>query len=171
MPAKSTPTVSMSHVTTSALAFAAVKPTSTRPLPNPNLPTTGDGKFNMNTSSSSSIPIALPGDYHHRIPLPSFATISRSLPSGSVSNEYPLENDDGSQIEEKNVHSDAYEHPQGEDEDVDDLGQNTSLVKAWKPNQKEKKSLKHLWHAALVLLLERGRSVTRAYYCEVDPTF
>ena len=86
--------------------------------------------------------------------------MSRSLPSGSVLNEYLEGNDDGSQIEEKNVHSDANEYPQ--DEDVDDLGQITSLVKAWKPNQKEKKSLKHLWHAALVLLLERGRSVTRA---------
>jgi hypothetical protein len=146
----------MSHVTTSALAFAAVKPTSTRPLPNP--------KVNANTSSSSSIPIAVPGDYHHRIPLPSFATMSRSLPSGSVLNEYPVENDDGSQIEEKDVHSDVYEYPQDEDDDVDDLGLITSLVKAWKPNQKEKKSSKHLWHAALVLLLERGRSVTRAYY-------
>ena len=108
----------------------------------------------------------MPGDYHHRIPLPSFATMSRSLPSGSVLNEYSVENDDGSQqIEEKDVHSDAYEYPQ--DEDVDDLGQITSLVKAWKPNQ-EKKSLKHLWHAALVLLLERGRSVTRACYYFVD---
>ena len=77
-------------------------------------------------------------------------------------NEYPVENDDESQIEEKDVHSDAYEYPQ--DEDADDLGQITSLVKAWKPNQKEKRSLKHLWHAALVLLLERGRSVTRACY-------
>lgn len=105
----------------------------------------------------------MPGDYH-RIPLPSFATISRSLPSGSVLNEYPVENDDGSQIKEKDVHSDACEYPQGEDEDVDDLGQITSLVKTWTPNQKEKKSLKHLWHAALVLLLERGRSVTRACY-------
>ena len=101
------------------------------------------------------------GDYHRRIPLPSFATMSRSLPSGSVLNEYPVENDDGSQIEEKDVCSDAYEYPQGED--VDDLGRITSLVKASKPNQ-EKKSLKHLWHAALVLLLERGRSVTRACY-------
>lgn len=86
--------------------------------------------------------------------------MSRSLPSGSVLNEFP--DDDGSQIEEKD--SDAYEYPQGEDEDVDDLGQITSLVKAWKPNQKGKKYLKHLWHAALVLLLERGRSVTRACY-------
>ena len=156
------PTVSMSHVTTSALAFAAVKPTSTRPLPNPNLTTSGNGKVHANTSSSSSIPITVAGDYHHRIPLPSFATMSRSLPSGSVLKEYPVENDDGSQIEEKDVHSDAYEYPQ--DEDVDDLGQISSLVKAWMPNQKEKKSLKHLWHAALVLLLERGRSVTRACY-------
>ena len=88
--------------------------------------------------------------------------MSRSLPSGSVLNEYPVENDDGSQIEEKDVHSDAYEYSRGEDEEADDLGQITSLVKAWKPNQKEKKSLKHLWHAALVLLLERGRPVTRA---------
>jgi hypothetical protein len=148
----------MSHVTTSALAFAAVKPTSTRPLPNPDLTTSGNGKVNANTSSSSSIPIAVLGDYHHRIPLPSFATMSRSPPSGSVFNEYPVENDGGSQIEKKN--SDAYECPQGEDEDS---GQITSLVKDWKQNQKGKKSLKHLWHAALVLLLERGRSVTRAY--------
>lgn len=88
--------------------------------------------------------------------------MSRSFPSGSILNEYPVENDDESQIEEKDVHSDAYEYPQ--DEDADDLGQITSLVKAWKPNQKEKRSLKHLWHAALVLLLERGRSVTRACY-------
>ena len=151
----------MSHVTTSALAFAAVKPTSTRPLPNPNSTTSGSGKVNANASSSSSIPIAVPGDHHHRIPLPSFATMSRSLPSGSVLNEFPVEKDDGSQIEEKDVLSDAYEYPQAEDEDVDDLGQITSLVKAWKPNQ-EKKNLKHLWHAALVLLLERGRSITRA---------
>ena len=102
------------------------------------------------------------GDYHDRIPLPSFATMSRSLPSGSNFNDYPVENDDGSQIEEKD--SDVYEYPQGEDEDVDDSGQITSLVKDWKQNQKGKKSLKHLWHAALVLLLERGRSVTRACY-------
>ena len=100
------------------------------------------------------------GDYNHRIPLPSFATMSRSLPSGSALNEYPIENDDGSQIE-KDIHSDAFEYPQNEDVDSE---QNTSLVKAWKPDQKEKKSLKHLWHAALVLLLERGRSVTRACY-------
>jgi hypothetical protein len=144
----------MSHVTTPALAFAAVKPTSTRPLPNPNLATSGNGKDNANTSPSSSFPIAAPGDYHHRIPLPSFATMSRSLPSGSVLNEYPVEKDD--------VHLDAYEYPKGED--VDDWGKITSLVKAFKPNLMEKKTLKHLWHAALVLLLERGRSVTRACY-------
>ena len=87
--------------------------------------------------------------------------MSRSLPSGSVLNEYLVENDDGLQIEEKDVHSDGYEY-QGEDEDVDDLRQINSLAKVWKP--REKKSVKHLWHAALVLLLERGRSVTRACY-------
>lgn len=103
----------------------------------------------------------MPGDYHHGIPLPSFATMSHSLPSGSVLNEYPVENDDGLQIEEKDVHYDVYEYPQGEN--VDDLGQIVSLIKAWKPNQ-DKKSLKHLWHAALVLLLERGRSITCACY-------
>ena len=143
-------------MTTSALAFAAVKPTSTRPLPDPSSTTSTNGKSNVNTSSS---PIAVPGGYRHRIPLPSFATVSRSLPTGSVLNEYLVEIDDGSQIEEKGLHSDAYEHHQGEDEDVGDLGQIISLVKL---NQKEKKPLKHLWHAALVLLLERGRSVTRA---------
>jgi hypothetical protein len=152
----------MSHVTTSALAFAAVKPTITRPLPNPNSTTNANGKSNANTSSSSSIPIAVPGDGHHLIPLPSFATMSRSLPSGSVLNEYLVESGDGSQIEGQEAHSDPYEYRQDEDEDLDDLGQIASLVKA-KPNRKEKKPLKHLWHAALVLLLERGRSVTRAY--------
>lgn len=29
--------------------------------------------------------------------------------------------------------------------------------------QKEKKSPKHLWHAALILILERGRPVTRVF--------
>jgi hypothetical protein len=148
----------MSHVTTSALAFAAVKPTSTRPLPNPNS-TSGNSKANTTTLSSSSIPIAVPDDRHRRIPLPSFATMSRSLPSGSVLNEYLVENDNGSQTEEKDVHSDTHEYHEGEDEDVNDLGQISSLVKG-KP--KEKKPVKHLWHAALVLLLERGRPVTRA---------
>ena len=162
--AKATPTVSMSHVTTPALAFAAVKPTSTRPLPSPNSTTSGNGKASANTS----IPIAVPGDYRPRIPLPSFATVSRSLPSRSVLNGYLVENDNGSQIEEKDVHSDRYEYHQGEDEDVDDLGQITSLAKAWKYKEKEKKPLKHLWHAALVLLLERGRSITRACYLVVD---
>jgi len=104
------------------------------------------------------------GGRHHPIPLPSFATTSRSLPSGSVLNEYLVENDDGSRIGEKDVHSDSFEyHHQGEHEE-DDLGQITSLAEAWKPKEKEKKPLKHLWHAALVLLLERGRSVTRACY-------
>lgn len=83
--------------------------------------------------------------------------MSRSLPSGSVLNAYLAENDNGSQTEEKNVHSDEYH--EGEDEDVNDLRQISSLVKG-KP--KEKKPSKHLWHAALVLLLERGRPVTRA---------
>lgn len=96
------------------------------------------------------------GDYHPRIPLPSFATVSRSLPSGSILNEYLAENDDGSRIEDKDVHSDSHEYHQGEN-----VGQITSLAKTWKHKEKEKKSLKHLWHAALVLLLERGRSATR----------
>lgn len=98
----------------------------------------------------------MPGDRHHPIPLPSFATVSRSLPSGSILQKYLAENDEGPQIEEKDVHSDGYEYHQGEDEDV---GQRTSLSKT---KEKEKKPLNHLWHAALVLLLERGRSVTRA---------
>ena len=90
--------------------------------------------------------------------------MSRPLPGGSALNGYLVENDNESQAKEKDVHSVTHEYHQGEDEDVDDLGQTTSLVKAWKPNQKEKKPVKHLWHAALVLLLERGRSVTRACY-------
>jgi len=95
--------------------------------------------------------------------------VSRSLPSGSVLNEYLLENDDGSQIED--VHSDNYEYHHSEDEDVDDLGEITSLAKTWKHKEKEKKPLKHLWHAALVLLLERGRSVTRRVVVTSSPLY
>ncbi|KAF8811123.1 hypothetical protein BYT27DRAFT_7089968 [Phlegmacium glaucopus] len=98
--------------------------------------------------------------------------MSCSLPSRSVLNEYLADNDDGSQIEEKDVHSDSCEyHSQGEDEDVDDLRQITSLAEAWKPKEKGKKPLKHLWHAALVLLLERGRSVTRRVVVTSSPLY
>ena len=65
--------------------------------------------------------------------------------------------DDYTARRDKEANSDGYEHP--EDEDVDVVANNDSFP-AFRQN-KEKKALKHLWHAALTLILERGRPVTR----------
>lgn len=80
------------------------------------------------------------------IPLPSFAT-SRSLPTKSVLSTY---------LEAQEVH--LSDEATGNDTISDDYEEvaEGSL-------KSEKKQLTHLWHAALVLILERGRDVNREY--------
>ena len=120
----------------------AVKPTGSRALP--TLPTITD-----HGSSSSG--------KDHPIPLPSFATLPRSFSSTSILSSLRKMDDTHSSEEiERHVASNSdgsglegSGHGSG-----GDSGSGLIL-------QKEKKPSKHLWHAALILILERGRPITR----------
>jgi len=74
---------------------------------------------------------------------------SRSMDAEGSSEEY-------STRKNKEANSDEYEDPEDEDADV----VVNDPFPSFKQN-KEKKPQKHLWHAALALILERGRPVTR----------
>lgn len=167
IPKKSTHARSLSNSkSTPASAFSAVKPSSSRPLPVP-MPTNGKKK---------PVPVPVPapvldfeGTDTYPIPLPSFATAarkngmeSRSLPSGSILNTYML-NKAGRDEDETN--SDGYS-----------TGDRDELVTAprWpkeEPGEKEKRTPRHMWHAALALILERGRPVTRRVIVASSPLY
>lgn len=85
--------------------------------------------------------------------------MSRSLPVGSVmssSGKAVGQDDATSQGNEAN--SDGNENAAIDAEAADAVGTEPLFVGALK---KEKKIPKHLWHAALTLILERGRPITR----------
>lgn len=165
IPKKPTHTRSLSNSkSTPASAFSAVKPSSSRPLP---IPTNGKKK---------PVPVPVPapvldleGTDTYPIPLPSFATAarkngmeSRSLPSGSILNTY-MNNKAGRDEDETN--SDGYS-----------TGDRDELVIAprWPkegPGEKEKRTPRHMWHAALALILERGRPVTRRVIVASSPLY
>lgn len=152
-------------------AFAAVKSTATRPLPVP----IDNIDIIPSTSSKRQQPIVIPKGAHP-IPLPSFATLSRSLPaesfltssmaSRSKATEGSPSSDDYIARRDKEANSDGYEQP--EDEDADVVANDP--FPSFRQN-KEKKALKHLWHAALTLILERGRPVTRMCFIAFFFTF
>ncbi|KAF8154739.1 hypothetical protein B0H34DRAFT_535684 [Crassisporium funariophilum] len=159
---KATTTISTSNITTPASAFAAVKSTNTRPLPKP---AAADGKAATNTTLKRPQPKPVPTPGGHPIPLPSFATMSRSLPTGSVLSAYMGAKDKGRMDEaerrrgDKEANSDGDEYTEFVDEDADDVGQGLFSPGSWKRGKdKEKKVPRHLWHAALALILERGRA-------------
>lgn len=114
-------------------AFAAVRQTGSRPLPVPNKDTA--------------------------IPLPSFATMARSFPTTSVLSDHMKSKSKESTSGEatapldRETNSDGHEvHNAGDD----DSGGGDDPISS----TKQKKYPRHLWHAALALILERGRPVT-----------
>lgn len=114
-------------------AFAAVKPSNIRPLP---LPISSDG-----------VGVTIQTSHNYPIPLPSFAT-SRSLPTKSLLSTY---------MESKEAHfSDEAIGNDPISDDYEEMVEGSS-------KSEEKKPLTHLWHAALVLILERGRDVNREH--------
>ena len=157
-------TASTSEKPNPVSAFAAVKSTTARPLPVP----IDNIDIIPSTSSKRQQPIVIPKG-GHPIPLPSFATLSRSLPtesfltssmaSRSKATEGSPSSDDYIARRDKEANSDGYEQPGDEDADV----VANDPFPSFRQN-KEKKALKHLWHAALTLILERGRPVTRMYF-------
>jgi hypothetical protein len=125
-------------------AVAAVKTISSRPLA--MLPTITD-----HSSSSAT------RDYP--IPLPSFATLPRSLPSAPFLSSLRRTDDALSSEEfERQIISNSDGCDGSGIEGGHGSGGNGGLGLTW---QKEKKASKHLWHAALILILERGRPITR----------
>jgi len=78
------------------------------------------------------------------------------MASRSKATEGSPSSDDYIARRDKEANSDGYEQP--EDEDADVVANDP--FPSFRQN-KEKKALKHLWHAALTLILERGRPVTR----------
>lgn len=70
--------------------------------------------------------------------------------------------DDATGQPEREANSDGYEFPANANADKDEsgAGDDSMSVEPTK-NGKEKKVPRHLWHAALALVLERGRPVTR----------
>ena len=133
-------------------AFAAVRATSSRPLP---IPTKGS----TNDPTTEQISISAQGS----IPLPSFATMSHSLPTTSILSSHMKAKDiegtsDDSIAPEREANSDGYEYPSPNNDKgaaADDSVPAGSVL-----TTREKKYPKHLWHAALALILERGRPVT-----------
>lgn len=135
-----TSTLSVSTRADPSLAFAAVKSSSSRPLP----------VVPASSSTSRKAPRAEVQTEDHPIPLPSFATLSRSLPTKSLLASYKPTRDPGHSSEEVDSHN---------------IKTQTNRLPAQIIVQQSgrKKGLKHLWHAALTLILERGRPVTRKF--------
>ena len=138
----------MTNVTTQAkvipvAAVPVIKPTNSRPLP--TLP------------ESSSSPRDFP------IPLPSFATLPRSLPSVSILSS---RNDPNSPEEfERHIAANSDGYDGSGIEDGHGSSGNSGSALTW---QKEKKPSKHLWHAAFILILERGRPITRVLHFRIS---
>ncbi|KJA22567.1 hypothetical protein HYPSUDRAFT_202129 [Hypholoma sublateritium FD-334 SS-4] len=144
-------------------AFAAVRATSSRPLP---IPTKGDSTELTTEQIGVSV--------QNTIPLPSFATMAHSLPTTSVLRSHMKakgteEASDNTAPPEREANSDGYEYPGLGNEKPGTV--NDSLLVGSMANTKEKKYLKHLWHAALTLILERGRPVTRRVVVTSSPLY
>jgi hypothetical protein len=121
----------------------AIKPASSRALP--TLPTIAD-----HSPSSAR---------DHPIPLPSFATLPRSLPSSLLLSSLRKTDDNHSSEEfERHITSNSDGCDGSGIEGGHGSSGNGGSGLTW---QKEKKPSKHLWHAALILILERGRPITR----------
>lgn len=123
---------------------AALKPTSSRPLP--VLPSTAQ-------------PIDSPS---YPIPLPSFATFPRSLPVAFISKLKDHRHSSEEIEHQKTANSDGYDGSGIEDADDHDSFPPPPPQGAL-TGQKEKRQPKHLWHTSLTLILERGRPVTRRF--------
>ncbi|KDR70201.1 hypothetical protein GALMADRAFT_891390 [Galerina marginata CBS 339.88] len=170
---KATTAAKVSDKSDPASAFAAVKSSSARPLP---IPTAGE----TISASSSKRPQAVPVQKgrNYPIPLPSFATTSRSLPTGTVLGTYMSEKDGGwrrspdetTNKHEKEANLDGHGSPAMDEEDNGTVGPGSLFVGSLK-NNKEKKAPKHLWHAALTLILERGRPITRRVVVTSSPLY
>jgi hypothetical protein len=76
--------------------------------------------------------------------------------------------DDATRQLEREANSDGYEYPARTNADKDESGAGDDSVSVEPTkNGKEKKVPRHLWHAALALILERGRPVTRMFCINV----
>ena len=129
-------------VASSTTQVDPVRATSSRPFP--LLPTITD-----HSSSGKD----------HPIPLPSFATLPRSLPSASLlSSLRKLDDTHSSEEFERHIASNSDGCDGSGIEGGHGSGGNSGSGLSW---QKEKKPSKHLWHTALILILERGRPITR----------
>ncbi|KAF9477229.1 hypothetical protein BDN70DRAFT_118625 [Pholiota conissans] len=147
---KATAASGASNKTDAASAFAAVKASSSRPLP---IPSNGDA------GTKPVVPVEV-----NPIPLPSFATMSYSLPTTSVLNSYMTPRNGPSDDEAgRENNSDGHEYPCKTNDESGAL--------APAKGSKDKRMLKHLWHAALVLILERGRPVTRRVVVASSPLY
>ncbi|KAF8960605.1 hypothetical protein BDZ97DRAFT_1294389 [Flammula alnicola] len=169
--AKATTSTTTSDKPDPVSAFAAVKSTTTRPLPIPANGETG-------TTPKRQNPAPAPKAGSHPIPLPSFATatVSRSLPTGSVLSTYMARrhnkrsSDDTTARRETEANSDGLEYSPMDNEEADTVAPNSLFVGSLK-NNREKKAPRHLWHAALTLILERGRPVTRRVVVTSSPLY
>lgn len=147
------PTTEENSNAVSVAISSTVKPSSARPLP--ILP---PGAVQRGLSLRSS----KPGD--HPIPLPSFANVPRSLPSTSLLATNMGQNEHSSEEIQKASNSDGDGVSEVESAYVNGSSVQTCLGLP----EDRKKPLKHLWHAALILILERGRPITRKFYTSVS---
>ncbi|KAF9559965.1 hypothetical protein CPC08DRAFT_497245 [Agrocybe pediades] len=146
-----------------ASTFALVKPTRSRPL---TIPT------NSEAASSRSLQTHNPDTEggSHPIALPSFATPSRSLPAAPGLASYMPPRDDSQSPDiqrHKDIESDGNDYA---DESAD-IFHPDSLIFGSSHRTKEKRIMKHLWHAALTLILERGRPITRRVVVTSSPLY
>jgi hypothetical protein len=129
----------------------------------------GDSRPLPIPKTKAGIPIP---DTHPLIPLPSFATVhlSRSTPrTAFVKNGTTRDEDrngqsgtEGSEEDDMPVDDEGYDYEKaGEDEG--ERIEESSVLEKKKSTAVMKRPL-HLWHAALALILERGRPVTRAFH-------
>ncbi|TFK32794.1 hypothetical protein BDQ12DRAFT_474965 [Crucibulum laeve] len=144
---------------------AKTSASSSRPLPPiPTSLSTATSAFDaVNARPKRPAPVPIPNaSSTHPIPLPSFATgnansMSRSLPSGSV-----LSMAMGAREKDKDQDNNYINK---------DANSDGELAQKRQEKTREKKRTRHLWHAALALILERGRSVTRRVVVTSSPLF
>lgn len=136
-------------------ASSTAKPSNARPLPilPPASGAVQRGPASGPTKSARDYPI----------PLPSFARVSYSLPSTSLLATKLNEHSSEDIEHQKASNSERDRVPEIEYASL----QNDSNGSLSLPEDK-KKPLKHLWHAALILILERGRPITRMLFHRND---
>ncbi len=135
-------------------ASSTAKPFSARPLPilPPASGAVQRGLTSRPTKSAMDYPI----------PLPSFARVSHSLPS-TLLLATKLRPKDSEYSSEEIDHQKASNSGRDRVPEIEYASVQNSNGSLSFPEDK-KKPLKHLWHAALILILERGRPITRMLF-------